>query len=181
MPIPLATAPCILRLHNLSFSPENVRFKLKLRIEFIEGKKMPQVEFLFANLFFNPAHKDTLFFKSDKHDYTDIELPRGLKKVKYSILSSDGDMQYEVSLNCMYIKPVEKSQERYAIADFDILKVNASIVELCDQCIDAEGVHEIFGSAYSGLINEIETIIKKRVFLTDLPDELIEFRKITRP
>src|ERR1700741_4519190 len=100
-PVSLSSNPCLLRLHSLTFSPEDARFQLKLKIEFIEGKKIAPLEFPFSRLFYNSVHKGMLFFRSETLGYTDIDLPSGPKKVKYSIISLDETLEFEASLNCM--------------------------------------------------------------------------------
>jgi len=179
-PIPLTRNSCLLRLHSLTFSPEEARLQLRLKIEFIEGIKIAPVEFPFSRLFNNPVHRETLFFKSEVYGYTDIELPAGPKKVKYSVISLDETLNFEVALNCMYIKHTDKLPERFKLEDFDALKINNVIQELCDRCIEAEDMPEIWASAYSELFQEIQKIINKRFNHCDLPDELIEFRRITK-
>jgi hypothetical protein len=167
-----------IRLHNITFAILPIKGDLILKIEVFQAQNTIPFAFELSKLFANPFIKDTLFFKSEENDFVDILLPRGYKKVKYTILNAAKEMQFEFYLNCMYLEHKTSDSERYSLADFELLRKESTIMELCHLCIESENDIEIFSRAYSDLVKEIELITNKRMFFVDLADELIQYKKL---
>jgi hypothetical protein len=177
-PVYLPHSEGILRLFSIDFPSGALRNGLCLKIDFPLRKKFGPFKYPFSKLYLNPGLERSLFFKSDSSDYTDIPLGYGQKQMKFSILADDSVAEYGFSLNCIYVKKQSSLKNLDNQENFDLLKDDQTIVELCRQCIESERYSDFWGTAFNCLVQEIESKIQRKIYVCNLPDELIVYTRI---
>lgn len=104
--IPVDDSFSSLRLFNIYIEPVEIKDKLTLEINIDNGKNNAVSEFPLVDLFVNSKFIDNLFFITKKTKFIDIMLPQGRKKVTIKIKSNLPISNFNIMLNCEWIKRI---------------------------------------------------------------------------